>query len=208
MKNLFNDDSQSEQVDYAEILHRAIYQAKIVLRRFWWVLPTIVSLGVAYKAVETFLAAPNYRSDAQMMVSGRIALPENELYAEERANFFGTQIELMQSAPIKSRAVDRVKLTHPESYEALEQSEAYRKEGYRSFAGQADAVLFTVRCAHTQARQIKPAIARLKERNINVDGIVLNYLDAAQPGYYYYRYSEYYTSTDKSDGRVKSAEGA
>ena len=77
-----------------------------------------------------------------------------------------------------------------------------------SFAGKADAVLFAVRCAYTQVRQVKPAMARLKERNINIDGIVLNYVDTAQPGYYYYRYSEYYTKPAQADVRAKSAKGA
>jgi len=76
-----------------------------------------------------------------------------------------------------------------------------------SFAGKVDAVLFTVRCAYTQIRQIKPAMARLKDRNINVDGIVLNYVDTSQPGYHYYRYSEYYTSQKPETG-VQSATGA
>lgn len=138
MKDLFNDDSQSGKVDYTVLLHKIVYRAKIVLKRFWWVLPVMVSLGVAYKAVETFLTAPNYRSDAQMMVSGRISLPENDLYAEERANFFGTQIELMQSAPVTSRAVERVKLTHPESYDALAQTEEFLLEGLRSLRVDAD----------------------------------------------------------------------
>ncbi|PXA05526.1 hypothetical protein DDZ13_01245 [Coraliomargarita sinensis] len=132
MSDLFNDDNQAGKVDYAEILHKSIYRTKIVLKRFWWVLPVAVSLGVAYKAIESFLEAPNYRSNAQMMLSGRISLPENELYAEERANFFGTQIELMESSQVKSRAIERVKLTEPEVYESLEQKEEFLNEGLRS----------------------------------------------------------------------------
>jgi len=67
------------------------------------------------------------------------------------------------------------------------------------FAGKVDGVLFTIRCAYTQVRQIKPAMARLRERNIDVSGLILNYVDTMQPGYYYYRYSEYYTDTKGSD---------
>ncbi|HKK18262.1 MAG TPA: polysaccharide biosynthesis tyrosine autokinase [Opitutales bacterium] len=132
MNDLFNDEDQSGKIDYTEILHKALYRAKIVLKRFWWVVPVAVSMGVAYKAVETFLQAPVYRSDAQMMLSGRISLPENELYAEERGNFFGTQIELMESDQVKSRAVERVKLAQPEVYKDLEQSEDFLNRGLRS----------------------------------------------------------------------------
>ena len=68
-----------------------------------------------------------------------------------------------------------------------------------SFAGKVDAVLFTIRCAHTQLRQVKPAMARLRERNINISGLILNYVDTSQPGYCYYRYSEYYTDPTRND---------
>lgn len=138
MSDLFNDENQSGEVDYAEILHKAVYRAKIVLKRFWWIIPLAVSLGVSYKAVQSFLQAPNYRSDAQMMLSGRISLPENELYAEESANFFGTQIQLMQSDQVKSRAVAHIKLTEPAVYEDLEKSEGFLNEGMRSLKVEAD----------------------------------------------------------------------
>lgn len=42
------------------------------------------------------------------MVSGTIALPEGAVYSEELANFYGTQIELMQSSEIRKRAAARV----------------------------------------------------------------------------------------------------
>lgn len=148
MSDLFNDERQSGRVDYTEILHKGIYRAKVVLKRFWWVVPVAVSLGIAYKAVESFLQAPNYRSDARMMLSGRIALPENELYAEERSNFFGTQIELMESEQVKSKALERVKLTKPVVYEGLEQSEEFLDEGLRSLKVKAalkdDTSIFTL----------------------------------------------------------------
>ncbi len=77
-----------------------------------------------------------------------------------------------------------------------------------SFAPLVDAVLFTVRCSYTHLRQIKPAIARLKERSTNVDGIILNYVDTRQPGYYYYQYSEYYTNPRSAESRTDSTASA
>lgn len=132
MSDLFNDDSQSTTVDYTELAHKFIYRAKIVVRRFWWVIPAAMAMGITYKAIESFLQAPTYRSDARMMVSGRIALPENELYAEERKNFFGTQIELMVSDQVRARAVERAKLTHPEVHDALVATELYAEKGMGS----------------------------------------------------------------------------
>lgn len=77
-----------------------------------------------------------------------------------------------------------------------------------SFAGLMDALLFTIRCAHTQIRQIKPAMARLKERNVDVSGLILNCVDTNQPGYYYYRYSEYYTDPNRNKENSEAANRA
>ena len=113
MDDLFQDEN-SKHVDYAELLHKTIYRAKVVLRRYWWIIPAAISLGIAYKAIESLFTVPSYKSTAQMILSGRIALPENDVYAEERDNFFGTQIELMQSDQVRARAVERLKVTEPE----------------------------------------------------------------------------------------------
>ena len=104
MDDLFQDESQNKTIDYAELLHKAVYRAKVVLRRYWWVVPLAVSLGVAFKAIEGFFTAPTYKSSGQMILSGRIDLPENDVYAEERDNFFGTQIELIRSDQVRSKA--------------------------------------------------------------------------------------------------------
>lgn len=71
-----------------------------------------------------------------------------------------------------------------------------------SFASKLDTVLFAIRAQHTHVRQIKPAISRLSERNIRVSGLILNFVDLSQPGYYYYRYSEYYSDSSKRDELV------
>jgi uncharacterized protein involved in exopolysaccharide biosynthesis len=131
MDDLFQDDSSAKTVDYMELLHKVVYRAKIVLRRYWWVLPAAIALGVSFKAIEGFLKEPFYKSTAQMIVSGRIALPENDVYAEERDNFIGTQIELMRSDQVQARAVERIRLTSPELHDALTATEAYGADGLK-----------------------------------------------------------------------------
>jgi len=132
MDDLFQDDNNTKRVDYAELLHKFIYRAKMVLRRYWWIIPAAIALGVGYKAVEGLLKAPIYVSSAQMIVSGRIALPENDVYAEERDNFFGTQIELMTSDQVRARAVERIKVTQPDLHEKLIATDGYIDKGIRS----------------------------------------------------------------------------
>ncbi|WP_269525655.1 polysaccharide biosynthesis tyrosine autokinase [Coraliomargarita parva] len=138
MDDLFQDDSKAKSVDYSELLHKFLYRTKTVLRCHWWILPTALALGVAYKAIEGYLEEPYYQSDSQMIMSGRIALPSNEVYSEERDNFFGTQIELMTSDQVKARSVERVRLMNPELYEAYLRTDAYKKEGLKTISIDAD----------------------------------------------------------------------
>lgn len=138
MDDLFQNDNNSRNVDYAELLHKVIYRAKVVLRRYWWVVPLAIAFGVGFKAVEGLFKAPTYVSTAQMIVSGRIALPENDVYSEERDNFFGTQIELMTSGQVIARAYERVKFTHPDLHESLLATEGYAQDGMESLGIEAD----------------------------------------------------------------------
>ena len=138
MDDIFQDDNNSGSIDYTELLHKVIYRGKIVLRRYWWIIPLAVAMGVAFKAAQVFLEAPLYKTYAQMIVSGRIDLPQNDVYAEERNNFFGTQIELMRSDQVRARAVERIKITHPELHEALRATDLYQESGISSLALNAD----------------------------------------------------------------------
>lgn len=138
MDDLFQDENSTKTVDYAELFQLLVYRAKVVLRRYWWVIPLSIALGVSYKAVEGFLEEPFYQSNSQMIVSGRIALPENDMYAEERDNFIGTQIELMLSDQVQARAVERIRLLSPDLHDAMTATEAYQVDGLESLYVDAD----------------------------------------------------------------------
>jgi len=129
MDDLFREDGKRQSVDYFELARKFLYRTKIVLRAHWWIVPAAVSLGIAFKAVEGYLKDPYFLSTAEMIVSGRINLPENDVYDEEGDNFYGTQIELMRSGQVRTRAMERVRLTHPEVHEAFVATEAYQEEG-------------------------------------------------------------------------------
>jgi polysaccharide biosynthesis transport protein len=71
-------------------------------------------MGFFISAVFIFRSKPLFVSNARMMVSGKISLPEGSVYSEELANFFGTQVELMRSGEVRQRAVARLAATQPE----------------------------------------------------------------------------------------------
>ncbi len=57
---------------------------------------------------------PAFLSAGRLMVAGQIRLTESATYSEEFVNFFGTQLELMQSGEVQKRAEARVRALHPE----------------------------------------------------------------------------------------------
>ena len=62
----------------------------------------------------------------------------------------------------------------------------------------------TLRPSYTSARLTKKALELLYNRQVNVPGIILNFVDTSLPEYYYYQYSEYYTTptVPESDGEA------
>ena len=57
-----------------------------------------------------------------------------------------------------------------------------------------DATLFVVRLSYTSARLTKKALELLYNRQVNIPGVILNFVDTSLPEYYYYQYSEYYST--------------
>ncbi len=52
----------------------------------------------------------------------------------------------------------------------------------------------TVRLSYTSARLTRKALELLYNRQVNVPGVILNYVDTSLPEYYYYQYAEYYNT--------------
>ena len=72
-----------------------------------------------------------------------------------------------------------------------------------SLAPKIDATIFVVRLAYTSARLTRKALDLLYSRQVNVAGVILNFVDTSLPEYYYYQYSEYYnTPTASAEGEA------
>jgi capsular exopolysaccharide synthesis family protein len=84
------------------------------LARKWWLVALTIIACVGGQAYVALNEPTEYSSFARLMVGGKVKLPEGGLFSEEALNFFGTQIELMQSEKIKERAHAAVKAAQPE----------------------------------------------------------------------------------------------
>ncbi len=85
-----------------------------ILKKRWWVLVLTIAIGLCGAAWYVSQMPPAFLSVGRMMVSGQIRLTEGAVYSEELVNFYGTQVELMQSGEVRKRALARVAALHPE----------------------------------------------------------------------------------------------
>ncbi len=89
------------------------------LGRMWWVVGLTSLLCVGGQTYLALNEPVEYSSFARMMVGGKVKLPESGMFSDDNMNFFGTQIELMQSEKLKERAHAALKAAQPEINRAL-----------------------------------------------------------------------------------------
>jgi capsular exopolysaccharide synthesis family protein len=79
-------------------------------------------------------------------------------------------------------------------YIIIDSSPVLAADDSTSLAPKIDATLFVVRLSYTSARLVRKSLELLYNRQVNVPGVILNYVDTSLPEYYYYQYSEYYNT--------------
>ncbi len=91
-------------------------------------------------------------------------------------------------------------------YIIIDSSPVLAADDTTSLAPKIDATLFVVRLSYTSARLIRKSLELLYSRQVNVPGIILNFVDTSLPEYYYYQYSEYYNPpASVTDGETLTA---
>lgn len=108
------NNATGNNVEWGARLHAIYFRARLLARRYWWIALLGASAGTAYQTYKGLQEEPYYVSQARMIIGGMIDLPEGNAYQEQFANFFGTQIELMQSGRVRQRAEERVKALRPD----------------------------------------------------------------------------------------------
>src|SRR5437763_16564502 len=77
-----------------------LHRYKSLLLRRWWIPVLTVCLGLFVEAWITYQTPPSYSSQSKMMMPGQLRIPQGAVYGAEAQNFFGTQIQLIQSAEV------------------------------------------------------------------------------------------------------------
>ncbi len=91
-----------------------IHRYKALLLRRWWIPLLTICLGLFVQAWLIYQTPPSFMSLSRMMLAGKLNISQNAVYSEDSVNFYGTQIQLMQSAEVRRSAESLVRSTHPE----------------------------------------------------------------------------------------------
>src|SRR5438552_1762266 len=91
-----------------------MYRYKSLLLRCWWILLLTICCGLFVEAWLIFQTPPSFQSTSKMMMAGKLNINQGPVYSEDNVNFYGTQIQLMQSAEVRRGAATLIRSTNPE----------------------------------------------------------------------------------------------
>src|ERR1044071_2308131 len=96
-----------------------LHRYKALLQRRWWIPVLTICLGLFVQAWLTYQTPPSFQSVSKMMLAGKLNISQGAVYSEDSQNFYGTQIQLMQSQEVRRDAEQLVRSTHPEMQPVL-----------------------------------------------------------------------------------------
>ena len=91
-----------------------LHRYKSLLLRRWWIPVLTICLGLFVEAFLIYQTPPSFQSTSKMMLAGKMNIAQGAIYSEDSVNFYGTQIQLMQSAEVRHSAESLVRSAHPE----------------------------------------------------------------------------------------------
>ena len=91
-----------------------MHRYKALLIRRWWIPVLTICMGLFVQAWLIYQTPPSFQSVSKMMLAGKLNISQGAVYSEDSVNFYGTQIQLMQSAEVRHSAESLVRSTHPE----------------------------------------------------------------------------------------------
>src|SRR3954447_7600734 len=97
-------DERSTPGSWANAFLTRLHRYKALPLRRWWIPVLTICLGLFVEAFLTYQTPPQFYSAAKMILTGKLNIAQNAVYTEDTVNFYGTQIQLMQSAEVKREA--------------------------------------------------------------------------------------------------------
>lgn len=79
------------------------------LRKFWWIPLITLTLGTATAIVVFFMTPPTFVSYGSMWETEKLRLPDGAAFTEDRETYLGTQLQLLNSKPLRELTISRLK---------------------------------------------------------------------------------------------------
>src|SRR5207253_10652710 len=95
---------RSTPAAWSNTLITRLHRYKSLLLRRWWIPVLTICLGLFVEAFLIYQTPPQYQSTGKMILAGSMKIPQGAIYSEEQQNFYGTQIQLMQSTEVRRSA--------------------------------------------------------------------------------------------------------
>lgn len=89
-----------------------LYRYKAQLKRHWWVLLLTVSIGLVAESYLVWKEPVTHESVGSLMMSGKFNVGGGR-WEEERSEFAGTQLRMLQSSEVHDRAARRLAIENP-----------------------------------------------------------------------------------------------
>ena len=107
-------DDRPASAPWSTAFFTRLHRYKALLQRRWWIPLLTICMGLFIQAWLIYQTPPSFQSMSKMMLAGKMNIAQNAVYSEDSVNFYGTQIQLMQSAEVRRSAEALVRSTHPE----------------------------------------------------------------------------------------------
>src|SRR4030088_2402133 len=91
-----------------------LHRYKSLFLRRWWIPVLTICLGLFVEAFLIYQTPPSYQSTSKMMMAGKMNIAQGAVYSEDAVNFYGTHIQLMQSAEVRHSEESLLRSAHPE----------------------------------------------------------------------------------------------
>jgi capsular exopolysaccharide synthesis family protein len=90
-----------------------MHRYELSLRKHWWILALALCVSIGPAAYHVRTTPKSYSSTGKLWMSGKLDIKEGQLYSEELSSFIGTQVELLKSSTIYSRALTNTLAANP-----------------------------------------------------------------------------------------------
>src|SRR5436305_15112332 len=78
-----------------------LHRYKALLVRRWWIPVLTICLGLFVQAWLIYQTSPSFLAMSKLMLAGKLNISDNAVYSEDTVNFYGTQMQLMQSQEVR-----------------------------------------------------------------------------------------------------------